>query len=341
MTIIFAPYQNLFIDTGQNLSIVAIMKNKSYLASSFIIALAMALPGQALAQTSDSDGNGARIEKIERDLMLLQRQISRSPSGSSGAAPASGGVGNDIEVRLSGIEDQMRTLLGKSEENDFKIRKLTENLDKLQRDTDFRFNDLSHNPAPAAAATAPDNTLQAPAQVSPQRKVPDENAKAELDRNGRSLGKVVDTAANPATQNAQDDGDDNETEFASSRDHYNYAFRQLNQTQYDKAAESFASFIKKYPKDPLIGNAYYWQGETYYIRRDYVKAADSFRQGFEDLPNGPKAPDNLLKLAMTLDALKRDKEACVVLGQVVSKFKNSSAAVAQKAEQEQKRIDCK
>ena len=79
---------------------------------------------------------------------------------------------------------------------------------------------------------------------------------------------------------------------------------------------------KKHPKDPLVGNAYYWQGETYYIRRDYVNAADSFRQGFEALPTGPKAPDNLLKLAMSLNALNRDKEACVVLGQVISKYKN-------------------
>lgn len=318
------------------------MKNKSHLASTVFMVLAISLPYPVFAQTADSDGNGARIEKLERDLMLLQRQVSRSPAGSAAPAAAGSEGSNDIEVRLSSIEDQMRTLVGKTEENDFKIKKLSENLDKLQRDTDFRFGELTHNPAPAAAQDNSQTLASEPANL--QRKVPDGNTKAELDKNGRSLGKIVDTSAKPADdQNAQDDTDDGETQkdFASSRDHYNYAFRLLNQTQYDKAADAFASFIKKYPKDPLIGNAYYWQGETFYIRRDYVKAADSFRQGFEELPNGPKAPDNLLKLAMTLDALKRDKEACVVLGQVVAKFKNSSAAVAQKAEQEQKRIDCK
>ena len=58
------------------------------------------------------------------------------------------------------------------------------------------------------------------------------------------------------------------------------------------------------------------------------------------LPDGPKAADNLLKLAMSLDALGRDKEACVVLQQVVTKFKKSSTSVTDKATQERKRIGC-
>ena len=312
------------------------MKKVSSLLAIALLAIFASNP--VLAQNMNNDANGARVEKIERDLMLLQRQLSRSSGGStnSGAATPTGNV--DFEVRLSTIEEQTRELLGKTEENEFKVRKLTESLDKLQRDTDFRFSELTHNPA---AATP--ETLTPPAPINGQRKTPDENLKSNLDKNGRSLGKTVDTVSNNPAANATDDENigEIETEFATSRDHYNYAFRLLNQTQYDKAAESFAAFIKKYPKDPLVGNAYYWQGETFYIRRNYVNAADSFRQGFEELPSGPKAPDNLLKLAMTLNALKRDKEACVVLGQVVAKFKSTSAAVAQKAEQEQKRIDCK
>lgn len=306
------------------------MKNSSPL---LIISLISMISFQPAYAQMDNEANGARMEKLERDLMLLQRQISRtsgSMAGSGGPAPANA----DAEVRISAMEDQIRELSGKNEQNEFQLRKLAENLEKLQRDTDFRFGEITHNPSTAADSLTP----PAPGP----KKIPEENQKNELDKNGRSLGKTVDTARQvPDTQDNDDSSGPLETNFASANDHYKYAFRLLNQTQYDKAAESFAGFIKKYPKDPLVGNAYYWQGETYYIRRDYVKAADSFRQGFEELPTGPKAPDNLLKLAMTLNALKRDKEACVVLTQVVAKFKTSSAAVAQKAEQEQKRIDCK
>ena len=61
------------------------------------------------------------------------------------------------------------------------------------------------------------------------------------------------------------------------------------------------------------------------------------------MPQGPKAGDNLLKLAMSLDALNRDKEACVVLKQIIVKFKQSSTSplLSAKADQESKRIGCK
>jgi TolA-binding protein len=90
-----------------------------------------------------------------------------------------------------------------------------------------------------------------------------------------------------------------------------------------------------------VGNAYYWLGETHYIRQDYVSAADNFREGFEALPNGPKAADNLLKLAMSLSAMKKTNDACVVLDQLLVKFKETSTTVAQKAQSERTRIGCK
>jgi tol-pal system protein YbgF len=306
------------------------MKKISSILVSSILSLSIAFP--ALAQDYAESGlDGSRIEKLEHDLQLLQRQISRSPSGNPAAG---GGVGNaDLEVRLSAIEAQMRELVGRTEEIDFKAKKNTENLDKLQRDIDFRFNDLAKTQAANAQATAAQTVAKDAAKPA---------ATDNKDKNGKSVGKTVDTVDETATATATDidTKTPDQTEFASPREQYNYAFRLLNQTQYDKAAASFEDFTKKYPKDPLVGNAFYWLGETFYIRRDYVSAADSFRQGFESMPTGSKAPDNLLKLAMTLNALKRDKESCVVLGQIITKFKKTAATVSQKAEAEQKRITC-
>lgn len=217
-----------------------------------------------------------------------------------------------IEVKLSGIEDELRRLRGKNEENEFQIKKLTETIDKLQRDVDMRFNDLGK---PAAVQ---DTLAGKPALA--------DKSKPEAKGEARDETKAVIAAA---------------SEFATPRDLYNHAFRLLNQTKYEEAAKAFEDFTRAYPKDPLVGNAYYWTGETYYIRRDYVTAADNFRQGFEALPAGPKAPDNLLKLAMSLDALGRGKEACVVLQQITTKFKKGSTSIIGKAEAEQKRINCK
>ena len=111
-----------------------------------------ALPVAAFAEADNAQAM-ERMDRIEHDVMLLQRQLSRGE-----AVPASGGDANlpaggsaQLEVRLSAIEDQLRDLRGKTEENENRSRKLTESFEKLQHDVDFRFGELN-KPAPPAPA---------------------------------------------------------------------------------------------------------------------------------------------------------------------------------------------
>ncbi len=122
---------------------------------------------------------------------------------------------------------------------------------------------------------------------------------------------------------------------------YTAAFKELNAKNYSGAASKFDDFVRKYPKDPLTSNAYYWLGESYYARGDYTRAAEGFRKGFESNPQGQKAPDNLLKLAMSLDNIKRTSEACIVLGQIVSKYGDSAPRTKERADAERSRMQCK
>lgn len=260
-----------------------------------------------------------RVDRLEHDIMLLQRQVAR---GETPSLPAGDGApianAGQLEVRLSGMEDQLREMRGMIEQNQNEVRKIAENFERFQKDTEFRLSQQPATPMAAAptaqggavqnlaAATAPEPAEAAP--MAEQKKTPPSQLK---------------------------------TNFPTPRDHYNYAFRLLNQTQYEQAATSFDDFAAKYPKDPLVGNAFYWGGETYYIRRDYTTAADYFRKGYEAMPEGPKAADNLYKLALSLNALDRGKEACVVLQQVVAKFKKTSTNIAAKAEQEIKTSGCR
>jgi tol-pal system protein YbgF len=237
-----------------------------------------------------------------------------------------------LELKLSNIQDELRTMRGKNEELSFQIKKLTESMDKMQRDVEMRLNDLEGNKKPRTATEEKPAAEMAPASATENKYSAENTVSAE---EKKPFASTPTTAGDGMLKIPEPSAE------ATPRDLYNSAFRLLNQTKYDEASKSFEQFTKKYPKDPLIGNAYYWMGETYYIRRDYVTAADNFRAGFEALPTGPKAADNLLKLAMSLNALNRDKEACVVLGQVVSKFKKESVSVTEKAQSEQKRMGCK
>ncbi len=288
----------------------------------FVVYVAASICSPAYAQLTENQATMLRMERLERDLQLLQRQMARGETPTTTLTPlndneiAESGGPAALGVRLSQMEEEMRALRGKVEEVEFKNRQLAENFEKFQRDTEFRFNEGKAAASPAAT--------DAPATAA-------DTSKTERKPLTGNLAE-----SKPETPPAEA----KTTEFATPREHYQHAFRLLQQTNYDEASKTFADFIKRHPKDPLIGNAYYWQGETYYIRRDYVQAADHFRQGFEVMPNGQKAGDNLLKLAMSLSALQRDKEACVVLGQVVSRFKKKSPAITEKAEQERQRVGC-
>jgi tol-pal system protein YbgF len=286
------------------------MTIKSLLISSSLVLL---LASPALAQTDAQQ----QLDRLQREMQILQKQIARGESVTPSETP--GPVDNSIasvdnpaqlEVRLSGMDEEIRRLRGRVEESEFQVKKLTEQLDKLQKDTDFRFNEIAGGKASMPPAT------------------------------GEIIAKPTNgAAASEGTPAATADSE----HYSSAKEQYNYGYLLVNQTKYDEAKKVFESFIKKYPDDPFVSNAYYWLGEIHYIKGDYVASADTFRQGFEAMPNGKKAPDNLFKLAMSLSALNRSKEACIVLSQIGTKFKKSPDAtrVIEKVPNEQKRIGCK
>src|SRR5258707_13626013 len=96
-----------------------------------------------------------RLDRMERDMNQLQRQVYRGGS-TSGApvplAPADGGTAVNLELRLDQLETQMRTLTGSLEEVNYSIDQLKRRLDKLVGDVDQRLTQLEHPGTPAGAA---------------------------------------------------------------------------------------------------------------------------------------------------------------------------------------------
>ncbi len=227
-----------------------------------------------------------------------------------------------LEVRLSQMAEEIRELRGRVEEAQYAARQNAEALERFRGDADYRLQAMEQKLAEAqAAAAAAEAALPEPT--------------------GETLVPAEQPSAPAAYQPEEASPSPTGRDFPNSNAHYSHAFKQLNDKNYAGAAASFDAFVKKYPEDPLTGNAYYWLGESYYARGDYTRAIEGFRKGFEVNPDGQKAADNLLKLAMSLSKVKRVKEACIVLKQVSSNYGENNPRTANKAAAEMSALQCK
>jgi len=121
---------------------------------------------------------------------------------------------------------------------------------------------------------------------------------------------------------------------------YDYSFDFLKRQDYASAETAFREFLKRYPKDPLSGNAQYWLGETHYVRGDYQKAAVEFLNGYQNYPKSNKATDNLLKLGMAMANIGQTQGACTALGRLMKEYADAGDQIRRSAQQERQKLKC-
>ncbi|MEN8212420.1 MAG: tol-pal system protein YbgF [Thermodesulfobacteriota bacterium] len=120
-------------------------------------------------------------------------------------------------------------------------------------------------------------------------------------------------------------------------DLYKKARNLLLEGNYITAADLFADFIKKFPKNTLAGNAAYWLGECYYSTNRYKKAITIFKDLVETYPKSGKVPGALLKTGYAYLSLDDSNRAHHYLKTVLIKHPFSPAA--EKAEEKLKSFE--
>ena len=114
----------------------------------------------------------------------------------------------------------------------------------------------------------------------------------------------------------------------------------LKEGDFAQAEQSFRAFLQHHADDALAANARYWLGESFYARKMYHQAATQFGESFENDPQGNKAADNLLKLAMSLSFIGEIPAACRALGQIPQLFPTGHERILQKQRSEYQRLSC-
>jgi len=308
-----------------------------------------------------------RIERLERDLNMLQRQVYRG--GPSPVIPGDPGAAVNAQIRMDRIETQMRDLTGQIEEFINRLEQLRQRVEQIYADFDMRIGTgtaAGASPLASAGPRPPPPPPRPPRQFAAEQPQGADDEPALRHQPAGSPGfplppgaavpppagpppvygtltppgtpapgpelTSVAPAARPPVGEALPSG--------STTDQYNYAFGLLKQADYPAAETALKAFIEQHPKDPMAGNAQYWLGETYYTRNRFLEAASAFAEGYKRWPKSPKAADDLLKLGMSLSRANQKQNACLAFAQLDRDFPNPGAAIKERAAGEKKHLGC-
>ncbi len=255
------------------------------------LSLVSALPVSAETQ---SDILYDKVERLEKDVMTIQRKIYRgevgSSTGSSATVTGSAGSLDDLYAQIDEQKNVIQTLTAKVDTLEYNQKQLEERLNKMNTDIDVRFNMVGQKTSAGATASA---------------------------TSGNGDSKL------------------------SAKEAYNRAYKIMEKGDYQTAEKEFTAFMRDYPKSDLVGNANYWLGETYYARQLYEQAAGIFADGFTKYKNNTKAPDNLLKLGLTMNNLGKKQDACTAFKSLPTEFPKASQTLKNRAKAEAKKLNCK
>ena len=101
---------------------------------------------------------------------------------------------------------------------------------------------------------------------------------------------------------------------------YQRAYNMLSTGEYEAAEVAFTKFIKEYPDNKLSSNAYYWLGETFYVRKNYQLAAYNFAAGYKKFPEGSKGCRPTIKIRHIIISLEKLTEACATFKKLLEEF---------------------
>jgi tol-pal system protein YbgF len=282
----------------------------------------------AAAQTGDA-GLKARVDSLEEQLVDMQVLVGTLQSMARNPAVASaGGAGGGADpIRVEALESQVRSLTNQVQALSDQIRSMGGSPRKGEY-----VSPAAPSPSSFGTTSVQDDAIGGlieEGNASGPPIITGDNAYEAPPPPGTAPPAGVQTAAIPAPGESGD-----------PRQLYETAYGYLLQRDYGAAEAAFDDFLKKFPSDSLAGNAQYWLGESFFVRGQYKSAASAFLKGYQTYAKGAKAPDSLLKLAMSLDRLGQKDAACASYAELNSKFPDAPQSVKGRAQAERQRVGC-
>jgi tol-pal system protein YbgF len=284
------------------------------------------------APASNEGALKARVESLEEQLVDMQvvvgtlESLAKNGGGASGGfkAPVSvgGSSGGADSARVESLEQQVRALAAQ-------VQQLSEHV--RSQGGGMRRGDAA-SPGAFGSTTVTAGSGDAIGGLISGDGTPNAQAGGAPGAAAGGSGAVPPPVTTAALPPAGDGSDPKQL--------YETAYGYLLQRDYGAAEAAFDEFLKKYPSDSLSGNAQYWLGESHFVRGQYKSAANAFLKGYQTYGQGQKAPDSLLKLAMSLDRMGQKDAACSSFSELNVKFPNAPQSVKARAQSERQRVGC-
>lgn len=276
-----------------------------------LLVLPLLVPLPAAAQMDSREGIALQnqILELRRDLDAVRRgggvAVAPAPAPSRGGAAMPQELAQQLLARVAELEEQVRRMRGQLDVAENANRRLSEDVEKLRGDMDFRLQQLEGGGRPAAprppqgpaAAQAP-APQQAPAPP-PQQPGP------------RTAERAI--AEGQAALGRQD-----------------YA-----------AAEGAAREVLQGRPGPRAQDANLLLGEALLGRRQFQNAALAFNDAYNVNRRSSRAPEALLGLANSFQGFGARREACDTLDQLRSDFTQLPNALAQRVADSRRRAQCR
>ena len=282
-----------------------------------------------------------QIQVITKDLKTLEKAVyQKSDIATSNTLNSikSDGLNEDVMtkhlLKLNEIENQFRELTNKFEEVNFKLDKLSSRVTKIQSDNQLRFSDLENgsNPVPKKQkAILPGSTKPQDFGAAPGYQT--NNLPKEQSINSIESAQTVITEKPEKKDSLLPD--------KPAEDQYEFAVSFMKIGDYETAEFALKEFLDKNKDHDLAGSAQYWYGETFRIRQLYSDAATAYLDGYQNYPKSKKAPENLLKLGITMVQLGEKEQGCNMISGLKKEYPKANKSVLQKAQYEQKKFKCK
>ena len=319
------------------------MLRKLKIYNFFTLIIFLFLTNYILAEEDDISINAIsdQIQVITKDLKTLEKAVYQKSdvvSLKSSSSVSSDSLNEDIMtkhlLKLNEIENQFRELTNKFEEVNFKLDKLSTRVTKIQSDTQLRFSDLESG----EINTSTKKKTSLPGSAKPQ----DFGAAPAYQTTNLPKEQSINSVESAQTVITQEPQErESLLPDKSPEEQYEFAVSFMKVGDYETAEFALKEFIDKNKDHDLAGSAQYWYGETFRIRQLYSDAATAYLDGYQNYPKSKKAPDNLLKLGITMVQLGEKDQGCKMISGLKKEYPKASKSVLQKAQYEQKKFKCK